>query len=213
MSKVMPLPMSPRLFSGVLRVAVVGQDDELGRFVGALGHSYEGTHAPFLHIGVVHDLEAQPVFFGHPAGGLSHCAGSHGIGWLIDHVAGDHGGLSHRAALGHPAPYSLGALFVALGYGQLGELAVGGFAVGVIAVEAIESQQRAFGNGPPRVLRRQSTRARAMGDGHCFADAAASQETQGFGGHAAGNIGVEVILFPQPGDQHAGRPDLAHGVQ
>ena len=74
-SKVIPLPMSPRLLPGFSLVAIIGQDDELGRFVGALRHSHEGPHPPELHIGVVQHLESQPVLFSHLQGCLSHGSG------------------------------------------------------------------------------------------------------------------------------------------
>ena len=98
-SKVIPFPMSPRLFEGLSGSPAVLENDELGRLIAALGHAHEGAHAHLVHLLPLQDLDVKALFIGHLGRDLRHPGWSHDVGGLIHHVPRHDGDLGQDLAL------------------------------------------------------------------------------------------------------------------
>ena len=128
-------------------VAVITQDDELGRFVGALGDAHERAHAHLLHLRVFQNLYLETLLFRHFLGRLRHAGRCHVIGRLVDHVTGDDGRPGHRGTQLDPGFDGLGPGFVQLNHRQFPKLGGGIFLIGQIGPKLVETQVGSLGDG------------------------------------------------------------------
>ena len=89
LSKVMPLPTSPRTGEAGARGWLVAHDDQARLFFRALGDAPEGSHLQFLDLVRAVDLAGEADFVAHVAGALGQDGGSHEVAGLEGEGAGE----------------------------------------------------------------------------------------------------------------------------
>ncbi len=209
-SKVMPLPTSPRGVGALLAAAVV-EDDELGRLVAALGDAEEGAHAQLLHIFALEDLALQAALGGDGLRPFRHVGRGQVVGGLVGEVAGPVRRLGEDAAALDAAPEGPQLRRLALDEDEIADLAFVLLFL-LVALEGVESEDGAFYDGLGAGFGAETARAGAVGNGGDAVGAMAAQVAGGDGDGVAQLVEVELLRLAQAEHEDTRRGDAPQGV-
>ena len=219
------LAHQPQVVGRMLRVAPVGQRDELGRLGAALRHAQQRPHPVRPHPVPVYDVKLQPCISGRFPRRFRHPGGRHYIRRMIDQIPGQHSGFRQRRPRGYPCgqgvqaggvpfhnddPVDCAAVVRIISNSAAG---AGVALAAAIGVKSVQPQQRTLGNGLRRLAPVQPADARAVGDSGELGHALAPQEPAHIPADPPHGGRVKIIGLAQPGHHHALGRYAAHGMQ
>ena len=220
-----PLAHQPQIVARVLRIAPIGEDNQLGRFGAALRHPQQRAHTIVGHPLPFQNVHLQIDGARNLPRGLRQPGGRHNVGGMIDQIPRQNGSLRQRCAGTDAGPdglHRLGAAF----YNGHGGNGAGGRLIGIgaaitaitagaaaISVKAVETQQRPLGNRLPRLGGVQPAHPGAVSNSRKLRHPLAPQKPRRLPADPAHRGPVKTAGRPQPGHQHPPRRQTPHSVQ
>ncbi len=125
----------------------VTEDDEGGRFGGALGNGSEGTHAEFVKLVGGVDLAGEAAGGGHGSGATAELCGCEDVAGLVDERAGKVLCFTEDNALVEALPNFRLGFAVGFGAEDREGLEGGVFAVGAVGIDVEGGEEGAFEEG------------------------------------------------------------------